>query len=136
MATEQSTTVSTESGPLAMWGSWLAALVGLWIAASPVLRTGEVTTGAPMYSAVVGGLVILALGAFGAYTIRSRADRDAFTPAEIAGWVAALVGLWILASPFVLSGEIGSGTPMYSNVAAGVVSALLAAYVGYDRYGG
>lgn len=47
---------------------------------------------------------------------------------ECSGWIAALAGRWILATPFVLSGSITAGNPMYSNAIAGIVAAVLAAY--------
>ncbi|MEF8812979.1 MAG: SPW repeat protein [Halovenus sp.] len=53
-----------------------------------------------------------------------------------ASWLAALVGLWVLVSPFVLSGSIGDGTPMWSNVVAGGVAFILAAYAGYCLHSG
>lgn len=53
------------------------------------------------------------------------------SPAEWGSWIAALLGLWVLASPFVLSGEIASGTPMYSNVVAGILVLVLAAFTAY-----
>lgn len=50
---------------------------------------------------------------------------------EWASWIAAILGLWTLVSPFVLSGEIASGTPMYSTVVAGLVALVLAGYTGW-----
>jgi len=131
MATEQPSTVTAKSGSLAKWGSWLAGLVGLWVLASPFVLTGEIAEGTPMWSNVVGGLAILILGAYGAYTIRSLAETATNTPAEWSGWIAALAGLWIGVSPFVLSGELAEGNPMWSNLGAGIVALVLAAYAGY-----
>lgn len=51
---------------------------------------------------------------------------------DIAGWIAAIVGLWILAWPFTLSGAIGSGTPMYSNVVVGDLALVLVGYAGWE----
>ena len=48
------------------------------------------------------------------------------------GWVAALAGLWVLVSPFVLAGGLGSGSPRYSNVIAGLVALVLSAYAAYE----
>lgn len=134
MATERSSTVTTPSGSLAKWASWLAALVGLWVLVSPFVLSGAFGSGTPMYSTAIGGVVVLGLSAFGAYSIRTGAETPPNSLGEIGGWLAALLGLWMAVSPFVLTGEIASGTPMWSNVVAGILAAVLAAYAGYELH--
>ncbi|MFB6087435.1 MAG: SPW repeat protein, partial [Haloarculaceae archaeon] len=63
--------------------------------------------------------------------IRTSIEEWAGTPVEWGSWIAALAGLWLLVSPFVLSGEIASGAPMYSNVIAGLLVLALGAYAGW-----
>lgn len=133
MATEQAQTLSTESGSLAKWASWVAALVGLWVLVSPFALAGDITGGAPMASNVIAGLVILVLSAFGAYALRTTTP-DENTPGEIGAWIAAIAGIWILAAPFVLSGAIGTGTAMSGNVVAGGLALLLAGYAGWQLH--
>lgn len=132
MATERAKTVTTESGSLAKWASWLAGVVGLWVLASPFVLDGSVGSGTPMWSNVAAGIVILVLAAFGAYAL--RADGGMPASGEWSGWIAALAGVWILVSPFVMSGSIGEGTVMYSNVAGGAIALILAAYAGYVHH--
>jgi len=48
--------------------------------------------------------------------------------ASWSGWLAALFGLWVLVSPFVLAGSFGTGSAMYSTVISGIVVTVLAAY--------
>lgn len=134
MATEQAQTLPTESGSFAKWASWLAAILGLWVLVSPFVLTGEIATGTPILSNVIAGILVLVLGGFGAYTLRTTTPGEN-EPAELGGWIAAIAGLWILVSPFVLSGEIASGTPLYSNVVAGFVALVLAAYAGLELHG-
>lgn len=129
MATEQASSVSTEPASLAKWTSWLAALVGLWVLVSPFALTGSIASGTAMWSNVIAGVLVLVLAAYGAYALRSSAVTN--VAAEWSGWLAGLAGLWILVSPFVLTGAIASGNPMYSNVIAGGIAAVLAAYAGY-----
>lgn len=129
MATEQAASVPTETGSLTKWASWLAALVGLWVLVSPFVLSGPFTSGTAMWSNVVAGIVVFVLAAFAAYELRTAVPGSEWS--EWSGWLAALAGLWILASPFVLTGSITAGNPMYSNVAAGIVAAALAAYAGY-----
>lgn len=136
MATEQASTVSTDYGSLAKWGSWLAALVGLWVVVSPFVLTGSIADGTPMWSNGLAGIVVLVLAAFGAYTVRTSAETATNSAGEWSGWVAALAGLWILVSPFVLGGVIQEGAAMWSNAAAGVVALILAAYAGYSLHTG
>lgn len=132
MATEQASTVTTESGSLGKWASWLAAVVGVWVIVSPFVLSGSITTGTAMWSNVVAGVVITVLAAYGAYSIRSAVDPGANALGEWSGWITGLVGIWIIVSPFVLSGSIAAGPVMWSNVAAGLVAVVLAAYAGYS----
>lgn len=132
MATEQAQSVLTESDSLATWASWLAALVGLWVLVSPFVLSGDLASGTPLFSTFVAGLVILVLGAFAAIAIRTTTPGEN-TAGEIAGWLAALVGLWILVSPFVVGGAIGSGAAMYSTVVAGFLALVLAGYAGWEH---
>lgn len=128
MATEQTSTVTTETGSLAAGASGLAALVGLWVLVSPFVLSGPFASGTAMWSTVVAGVLIAVLAAYGAYAIRTSVDDST---AEWSGWIAALAGVWILLSPFVLTGSIGSGAPMWSSVVGGVVALVLAGYAGY-----
>lgn len=134
MVTERPTSVSTGSESNARWASLLAALLGLWVLASPFVQSGAVGTAAPMWSAVAAGLAIVVLSGYGAYAIRSTVGIEENSPGELSGWLAALVGLWIAASPFVLTGAVGEGLPMWSNVVAGLVALVLAGFAGYFVY--
>ncbi len=132
MATEQHTSPSVDEGTSSLeWASWIAAILGLWTLVSPFVLSGEIASGTPMYSNIVAGVVILALGGYVGYTIRSSVDEWARSSVEWASWITALAGIWILVSPFVLSGDVTSGTPMYSTVVAGLVALVLAGYTGW-----
>lgn len=133
MATEQSTTAAY-TGRLAQWLPWLAALVGLWTVVSPFVLDGSIGSGNPMYSTVVAGIAVLVFAAIGAYGVRISAELPTGSLTEWAGWIAALAGLWLLVSPFVLSGSFGSGAPMYSTVVAGLIALVLGAWNGYEHY--
>lgn len=136
MATEEASTVTTPFGSLAQYASWIAAILGLWVLASPFLLSGSFGSGTPMWSNVVAGLLILVLAAFGAWATRTAGWTEPDSLAEWSGWLAGLAGLWILVSPFVLGGTVGAGTAMWSNVAGGAVAFLLAAYDGYVLFAG
>lgn len=61
----------------------------------------------------------------------STVTAESGSLAKWGSWLAGLVGLWVLASPFVLTGEIAEGTPMWSNVVGGLAILILGAYAGY-----
>lgn len=136
MATEQASTVATETGSLPKWATWLAAVVGLWVLVSPFVLTGEIASGTAMWSNTLAGILIAILAGFGAYSLRSSTGTEANSPGEWSSWIAALTGLWILGSAYVLTGPITTGTVLWSNVASGVVAFVLAAYGGYALHGG
>lgn len=136
MATKEAPTVTTEYGSLPKWASWLGALVGLWVVVSPFVLSGSIADGTPLWSNAVAGIVVLILAAFAAYTIRTAAEAATNSAGEWSGWIAALAGLWILVSPFVLSGTIGSGAVMWSNVIGGGIAFILAGYAGYHLHSG
>lgn len=50
-------------------------------------------------------------------------------------WTNVVLGLWIVATPFVFTGAIGAGAAMWSNVLAGLGVAGLAAYNAYEAQG-
>lgn len=59
------------------------------------------------------------------------AESQAEQWSELAEWIAALFGLWVLAFPFLLSGSSTSGTPYWSDNISGIVVAILAGYAAY-----
>ncbi len=71
MATEQSSTVATDSASFPKWASWLAALVGVWLIASPFVLDGAIAEGTAMWSTAIGGALALLLGAFTGYDIHA-----------------------------------------------------------------
>lgn len=134
MATEQSPTVATDSAALPKWTSWIAPLVGLWVIVSPFVLEGSLASGLPMWSTLVGGLAILVLAGAAAYTRRTSSETETGTPGEYSGWIAALAGLWLAASPFVVTGSIGASTAMWSTIVGGALALILAAYAGYTSH--
>lgn len=130
MATPGETTVREELTG-SEWRSWIAALLGLWVLVSPFVLSGSITEGAPFWSNVVTGILVTVLASYGAYSVGQKAVGIAAWP----DWLAALVGLWVLVSPFLLRGAITEGTPYWSNIVAGLVILLLAAYSVYEVRG-
>lgn len=133
MATERTTPVTTPTGSKATWMSWLAALAGLWVLVTPFVLSGPVDSGAVLWSNVIAGGLVVGCAAYTAYRLRSTAE--AVTWQQWSGWLAAVIGLWVLASPFVLTGTVATSSVMWSNVIAGILILVLAVYagVGLDR---
>lgn len=131
MAAQEQATVTSTTVSLAKWTSYLTALVGLWVLVSPFVLTGAITEGTVMWSNVVAGVLIVVLGAFSAYELRTADEMPAGTGGEYTSWIAALAGLYVLVTPFVLTGAITEGTALYSNVVAGLIALVLAGYAGY-----
>lgn len=103
------------------WLSGIAALVGLWILASPfVLESAQ----AAVWNNAIVGAAILLLAGYNYYRIVSA------TPTSVGVMsFAALLGIWTAVAPFAF--EIGSQLLQWSNVAAGVLALILAGYVAY-----
>ena len=113
---------------------WLAVLLGLWVLVSPLLwgATGGGGGwwgggGAWLYwSNIISGIVIAVLAG---YSVREGNAQ--------AGWLAALVGLWVFVTPFFWGATVGgginwwaaSGVWLYwSNIIVGIATAILAGY--------
>lgn len=103
------------------WVSALVGLVGLWIVASPFLFEATETA---IWNNTIVGTVIFLLAGYNFY--RMTKDRLASVGAAA---LAALLGLWILVTPFVM--EMGSDELATSTAVSGLVVAALAAYNAY-----
>lgn len=134
MATEEASPVSTGYESLAQWTGWIAAVSALWVAISPFVLSGEVASGTPMWSTIGSGLVLLVLGAFTAYSIRSSVTISDFRYGEWSSWLGAVAGLWFVIVPFVFDSAIDSGTVMWNHLIVGLLAFLLTAYAGYFVY--
>jgi len=95
----------------------LAALSGVWVAISPwFLSLGPRETA----SDLIVGLVVVALGLFGVAGGRGFLGMQAGS---------ALLGVWLIISPFILAATFAVRAPMYwSNGFAGATVALFALF--------
>jgi hypothetical protein len=112
---------------------WIAALVGIWVLITPFFwgtATGSGAWGGGgawlYWSNVISGIVIAILAGYSARSGNSGA-----------GWLAALVGIWVLITPFFWGAMSGAGLAWWggggawlywSNVISGIVVAILAGY--------
>ncbi|WP_232703095.1 SPW repeat domain-containing protein [Halobacterium wangiae] len=99
--------------------SGATALLGAWILASAfVYELGD----SHYLNNIVVGAAIAALGAYALWRAVTRDDR------RYALGLAALLGLWMIAVPFVLD---AATAPSWSDIVSGL---LVFALAGYDAY--
>jgi hypothetical protein len=120
---------SAGASPAAQLVDGLTALTGLYLAISPwVVGFGELTN-LTVTNLIVGiALALLAAGFASAY---GRTHGIA--------WVAPVIGLWTIISPWVVSGGSATTSTIWNNVVTGCVALILgvaAAGVAMRRFPG
>ena len=118
---ERTSRYDTLDTDVMQWVSALAAIVGLWVVASPFLY--EATDTAYWNNTLIGTGVFLLAG----YNF-IRMTRDRLALVGVAALVI-LLGLWIAVSPYLI--EMGSENLELSTIVSGLVIAGLAAYNAY-----
>lgn len=116
--TDRSAMRGTDRGK---WLSGVAALIGLWIAASPFVYG---VAQAMMWNNVLTGAAIFLIAGYNYYRI-----TKGHTSNTGAMSLVVLLGLWALLSPFLMA--VGSNALTMSNIVSGLVTAGIAAYVAY-----
>ncbi|MGQ4557165.1 SPW repeat domain-containing protein [Halobellus sp. GM3] len=110
------------------WISALIALVGLWMIAEGFLFD---LTAAQLWNDAVIGLLLLAVGGYNYY----RQANERFGSVGAAS-IAALIGLWIIVTPFVFgdgfaAGATGAAFGAWNDLLAGLITFALGAYSAY-----
>jgi len=111
------------------WQVWLSAAIGLWVFLSPwIFANADSTLAAPLTNGaewnlwIVGGAVIV-LSAIAAVAYQAWEE-----------WIAALLGLWLVASPWIFS--FSDATAMTWSVAvSGAAIVVLAAWAAMSNPG-
>lgn len=111
------------------WVSALIALLGGWLIVEAVLFDIVLTQ---FWNDVLVGVLLLAIGA---YNYSRRADEK--TGSIAAATFAALLGLWLIAAPFVLGADAGTTETVndfafWNDIVAGVLALVLGAYSAYE----
>lgn len=99
--------------------SWLVALVGLWTIVSPYILDYSALTVATWHAYIVG-IVLIILGVVTAVWENVKYDRTL-------DWITAVLGLWLVVSPFVLTFSTETSA-MWNNIITGVVVIVLAVW--------
>ncbi|WP_090383023.1 SPW repeat protein [Natronobacterium texcoconense] len=103
------------------WLSALIAVLGLYLVASPFIFEA---TDAAIWNDTLVGTAIFLTGGYNFY----RMSKDRLASVGVAS-LTILLGLWVLASPFVI--EMGSNELATGTAITGALVALLAAYNAY-----
>ncbi|XVQ14221.1 SPW repeat protein [Spirillospora sp. CA-255316] len=106
---------SAGASPVAQLVDGLTALTGLYLAISPWVVGFEQLTNLTVTNLVVGiALALLAAGFASAY---GRTHGIA--------WVAPVIGLWAIISPWVVSGGSATTSTIWNNVVTGCIAVIL-----------
>lgn len=122
------TDVDTNPAERGKWVSLLVALLGLWLIVEPMLFE---MTAANFWNDVIIGVALIVLGGYNYYR---RANRRLGSVAV--GVFVALLGLWLIAAPYVFGVDGGAsdatGAAFWNDVVVGALVLLLGAYSAYE----
>ncbi len=96
--------------------NWIIALAGLLAIIAPFVL-GFSTMTATLWSNIVVGVLLIIFGVWAAVSDNFSADRTL-------DWINAVLGLWLLISPFVLGSSVIMAA-LWSDVILGIVALVL-----------
>lgn len=105
----------------ARWASAGNVLAGLWLVIAPFVLNFE-SQNAAQWNHVIVGAIVLVLAAVRAFDPDHRASIS---------WVNALLGLWMIVSPFVL-GYADVNDAQTNALVTGAIILVLAAFSAYE----
>jgi hypothetical protein len=99
--------------------SWLVAVAGLWELLSPFILGYSAITVA-MWNAIIVGVMLILLAGWAALFHEVSTDRTL-------DWINAILGLWLVVSPFVLGYSV-MRVVLWNSVIVGIVVIVLAGW--------
>ncbi len=99
--------------------SWIIAVAGLWEIVAPFIF-GMTATTAFLWDAIIIGLALVVLGVWAAL-----ANQE--TTVKYLNWINAVLGLWLIIAPFVLSYS-SAAAAMWNDIIIGLVVLVLGAW--------
>ncbi len=96
--------------------NWIIALVGLLAIIAPFVL-GFSTMTATLWSNIIVGILLIIFGVWAALSDRMNTDRTL-------DWINAVLGLWLLISPFVLGSSVVMAA-LWSDVILGIIALVL-----------
>ena len=111
------------------WISALIALLGVWMIVEAFLFDLAATQ---VWNDVIVGALLLAVGGYN-YSRRSN-ERLASVGAAV---IAAVLGLWLIAAPFMLGADVGftettNDLGFWNDIVVGLLALVLGAYSAYQ----
>ena len=109
--------------------SAIIALLGAWMILEAVLLDVVMTQ---FWNDILVGVLLLAVGG---YNYTRQADKE--TGSVAVASVAALLGLWLLAAPFVLGSGVGNAETLndlafWNDIVVGLLALVVGAYSAYQ----
>jgi hypothetical protein len=103
--------------------NWIVALAGLWTLVSPfVLNFSDLTLA--MWNAIIVGILLVVFGGWAALY------KDVNTN-KILDWINIGLGLWLIASPFIL-GYSTLAAALWSSIISGLLVILFAGWAAFS----
>ncbi len=99
--------------------NWIIALVGLWEILAPFIF-GATGTAAFLWDAIIIGAALAILGVWAAL---SKTDSTVKT----LSWINAVLGLWLIVAPFVLSYSSVTAA-LWNDIIVGIIELVLGAW--------
>jgi uncharacterized membrane protein HdeD (DUF308 family) len=96
--------------------SWIIALAGLWEIAAPFVF-GMTATTAFLWDAIIVGLALLVFGVWAALANTEETVK-------YLNWINAVLGLWLVIAPFVLT-YTSAAAAMWNDIIIGLVALVL-----------
>ncbi len=96
--------------------SWIIALAGVWEIISPfILGFSTAMTG--LWDNIIVGVILIILGVWAALSSNLNTAR-------VLNWISAVVGVWMIISPFVL-GTSAMAAVMWDEIVVGIIVLIL-----------
>ncbi len=96
--------------------SWIIAIAGLWEIIAPFVF-GMTATTAFLWDAIIVGLALMVFGVWAALSNEE-------TTVKYLNWINAVLGLWLVIAPFVLSYS-SAAAAMWNDIIIGLVALVL-----------
>ncbi len=99
--------------------NWWIAVFGVWELLAPFFL-GYSAVKAAMWDAIIIGLALIVVGVWAAVSKENGAIKTL-------SWVNALLGIWLIIAPFLLS-YTGTGAALWNDIIIGLVELVLGAW--------
>lgn len=96
------------------WQDWVILVLGLWLLVSPFVAGYASTTGAAAWNAYVVGIAVMIFAASALWAPSFGMDEE---------WVNLVLGLWLVAAPFVLGFYTADSVAAWNQIVVGVLIA-------------